>query len=186
MGNGDAGDPGDALDGGLEGVADLELQNDLDRGGHKAHGDGHTFRHAGGGAQVVGEHGGKQLGPAVPKVHVQGVGELEQQHDEVDHHEQREAEHAQRPGPSDGRERRPAHVHRRQRDARSLCQALGCRGDGAGHEVDEHVHAGEGDAQGQSCEEGVFEAHFHDKADDEHDQGHKDGGPEAQDIVNNI
>ena len=185
MRDGDAGDAGDVLDGGLDGVTDLELDDDLDGGRDKAHGDGSALGHTRALAQVVGDDAGAQLGPRVPEVDVEDVGELEAEHDHVDDDEQREAQDAVGPGPGDCGQGGPAHVDGGQRDARRGGEALGGRGDGLGHEVDEHVHAGEANAQGKGGDEGIGELHLAEKTDDQHDQRHEHCRTEAQNVLDN-
>src|SRR5699024_1998635 len=104
---------------------------------------------------------------------------LQHQHDDVDDDDQGEHQEGIGPRPRDGGHGGPATVGDGKADAGGFQHGLSSGGNGAGHEVDQHGHAGKGNAQGDTGRNGVHDLHADDQTSDDDDDGDKYSGSEA-------
>ena len=107
----------------LGGVGALELEDDLDAASDEAcdHGTSHA----------VDQEGGEALVGDVPHINVEGVGLVDQQHDNVDRDLDNEHQEDVTPRPHEAERRRPTHVEAGELQTKRLDKALDGLADGS-------------------------------------------------------
>ena len=151
----------------------LELEDDLDAASDEAcdYGAGHA----------IDQEGGEALVGDVPHIDVEGVGLVEQQHDDVDRDLDNEHQEDVAPRPHEAERRRPTHVEAGKLQTECLDKALDGLTDGGRHVRNNKVDAHDSDAEGQTCAKSLRGLEAYDQTDDHNDQRHEDGRSQIQD-----